>query len=330
MRTLPVHHEVTLSHRAYRFAAADNGACIVSGGSGAVTIFAAPGRAGGEVQVDDTLRGVAAARAGDAFAVLSQADLRIFDVNAARLASWPGVFDAAWFAADGSVWTIRSVDAQRCLLEVRVRDSGDVLATAIVSDPYAGSNCSFHPTRPGWPPSLWLAAGQDGQAIYWTRWAGDVISVERLEGIDFATPPCVHPDGGEMLLIEDLYDLAVRSRDSGELLRYLTWPYEDDEFIGSDAYYVSAEHALVSTNGGRLFLVELAGPSIVDEVCVAGHEPKPVRELYPRLDEDGLAADFSYMVPCADYRFVSAHSVLPSGDRESSRVLWWDGRDLFR
>ena len=69
---------------------------------------------------------------------------------------------------------------------------------------------------------------------------------------------------------------------------------------------------------------------IVDELAVEGHPSRPIKDLYPILEDDpGCATDLCVFEPSRDRTFVSIHERLPSpsGHWKGDLVLWRVSRD---
>jgi hypothetical protein len=107
----------------------------------------------------------------------------------------------------------------------------------------------------------------------------------------------------------------------------MQWPSEDEEDqIGDLVYYVDAHYALLQSNNGRLYLVDLETMTIEDEIRLHGHEPKPISELYPNLKGDrGLGSDLSFFLRFPHEQFLSVHGDRPSAhpDDRLDHILTW-------
>src|SRR4051794_2375117 len=70
-----------------------------------------------------------------------------------------------------------------------------VVQRVAVKDQFGASSCSFHSTgRPGLV-SLWIAAGQDGQEVYWLKRTGVGFSLKKVDDLTNCIPPVFSPDG---------------------------------------------------------------------------------------------------------------------------------------
>jgi hypothetical protein len=52
-------------------------------------------------------------------------------------------------------------------IQLRETDRWSVVSRAVVEDPFGASSASFHSTTRPDTWALWLAAGQDGQCVFW-------------------------------------------------------------------------------------------------------------------------------------------------------------------
>lgn len=181
-----------------------------------------------------------------------------------------------------------------------------------------GSSKSFHETgRPGLV-SLWLAAGQDGQDVYWLNGNDQGFSCELVPRLADTPPPTFSPDGSHFVTAYDdgtlrCYEFATM-REVGSGLKS---PVRNDHFMVCYCYFDN-RHALAKTNENRIFLINTSQMRLVEEVAVEGHEPRPVGEYYPTLaNEPGLCTDITWIERIGDV-------VVFYSDRE---ILWYRVRD---
>jgi hypothetical protein len=81
---------------------------------------------------------------------------------------------------------------------------------------------------------------------------------------------------------------------------------------------------LLDSLADLLYLVDLRKMAIADEVCLRGHEPRPVAEVYPKLSEGrGRCSDLSWFGPLPSGDFVSVHTELPFRPDGHDSVLTW-------
>jgi hypothetical protein len=108
-------------------------------------------------------------------------------------------------------------------------------------------------------------------------------------------PVELHPSGRELLVVTDggleRFTLPAMRRSSR------LEPPEELAFTESCSW-LGDERALVTdVEGARLFVVDLAAQAIVDEVRVAGHEPRTGAEVYglTGADADSLCTDLWWL-----------------------------------
>ena len=91
-------------------------------------------------------------------------------------------------------------------VEVQLRETErwSVVGSVAVEDPFEESHCSFHATSRPDVAALWLAAGQNGQRVYWVTKGPDTLGVEPEPFLDDTIPPVFAPNGNEFLVIDDL------------------------------------------------------------------------------------------------------------------------------
>ncbi len=233
--------------------------------------------------------------------------------------------ESSRFSANGLFWTCERFDAQTIVLEILDPKTWAKVARTQIGDPYGDSHVSLlrHPNKDS--VVVWLAAGQDGQCLFWARQNEKTIVAERFSELVDTTWPSFSPSGEEFLVISN-----------GELQRYryprgpqtgrMEWSTGDeDDQIGDFVSYVDADFALVQSNSGRLYVVDVETMTIDEEISIQGHEPRPISEIYPSLKGDrGLYSDCWLFLPLPNDRFLSIHqerSVPP--DESNDHLLTW-------
>jgi WD40 repeat protein len=205
-------------------------------------------------------------------------------------------FDDCHFDETGEfLWLAASHDAEQCEIQLVETAKWSLVQRTLVGDPFGGSNCSFHRTGKVGLTSLWLAAGQDGQQVYWLNRVDNSFSCTLEPHLTDTIPPVFSPDGKHLLVVNDEGAICKYSfpkmRQIGSSLKLKS---EDDSFAES-LCYLNERHALATTREQRIFLVDTGAMTVAGEVSVEGHEPRPIGEYYPTLAEErGLGTDISY------------------------------------
>jgi hypothetical protein len=230
------------------------------------------------------------------------------------LARLEGAFCSSAFSRDERVlWAVVRNGPAEAVLEARDGTSIQVIGSAPVADPFRDSY--FHPVPHPIDPTrlvVWAAAGQDGQCAYRAAWADRTVRVERLAEMKECTLPAFSRSGDRLVMLCDEGELRHYTFPDGSLLGRMPWPFdEEDSERGDYALFAGDRRALFPTNEHRMHLVDLERMQVIDEVAVAGHEPRPARELY-RLDEDGLCTDLEVIVSLGADAFLSSHLDLPT------------------
>ena len=206
-----------------------------------------------------------------------------------------GFEDCRFDESGERLWLAAHIGNDDVELSVVDGQTGTLISKSVVHDPFGESSCSFHTTN--WPGrlALWLAAGQDGQIVYWLHASPDGFTWDQEVVLQNTTPPAFCADGSTFLVCDECggiaqYDYAT-GRKLGPTVRS---PDEDGRFAESHCY-LDSDRAIAATNEGRVFLIDTRRMAIVDEVVVEGHEPRPIHEYYPTLkDSDELATDISW------------------------------------
>ena len=139
---------------------------------------------------------------------------------------------------------------------------------------------------PSGPPRARTASG------FWARDTGHAVEIQAIPAIDECTPPCFNGDGSEFLIVEgdclSRWTFPALERTSS----VVEWPWlesdDDDDDLGTCVAWAGRERAVMSTNENRLYLIDLGRRTVLDEVAIVGHEPRPSGALpRPRARDRG-------------------------------------------
>lgn len=242
-----------------------------------------------------------------------------------------GSFESCYFSPDGALWCAERLDSDKIGLQIRDTATSQPIARAEFDDPFGDSQCRFYPHPIGNHVAIWVAAGQDGQCLFWAHREGPEIIVDRFKDLDETTPPSFSPDGKQFLVIGN-QELRHYVFPHGPLIASMEWPDETgDDAIGDIVSFVDSNRALLTSNENRLFLIDLSEMAIIDEIAIRGHEPRPIGEVYPRLSgQTGLCGDLSFFMRMPDGDFLSVHREFPSvgTDHGHDRLLTWRVADV--
>jgi hypothetical protein len=149
------------------------------------------------------------------------------------------------------------------------------------------------------------------------------LRVVPLTDVFDISPPVFSRDGVSVLVIAESDELRRYSFPAGELVSTFKWPARDDR-LDTYAAFAGDDAALVLSNYGRLYLVDLVRAALVTEVVVPGHLPRPMSELYPPLTDSVLASDAHYLGECGAGMFISTHKDLTADDADwrDSVAIW--------
>ena len=86
------------------------------------------------------------------------------------------------------LWSAVHTSSDTAALEIRETKSCEVVACAEVPDPFESSGLMLfsHPSEDR--VALWVAAGQDGQCLYWGRYDGSKLEVQRFPDLTDTAP----------------------------------------------------------------------------------------------------------------------------------------------
>lgn len=206
---------------------------------------------------------------------------------------------------DEVVWTAQRLDRDHVELALRGRLDGEVRRSVRLVDRFHDATVwLLAGPRPG-TVVVWFAAGQDGQACVLVSDAGAALVATAVPP-DHACPPAFAPSGDAYLAVCG-GRLELRAWPGGEVLDECRWggEGEDDvaaevdgtELPGDHVDYLPGGYGVWSSQHGRLYVLDLAGLFVVDEVVIDGHPLVPAHVRYPTLVGDDA--------PCSDFQFAA-------------------------
>jgi hypothetical protein len=325
MLTVPADASTSLGHRAFYVAASVDGQRVVALTSDGHGSFIDQ-RSVRVLNVREKPNQIALDSAGRVLAVASDRGLFLLDTSTGEvIARDTGVFQGCHFsAADAHLWVARPRDKHHGVVELRDARTLRINAEETLRDPFGDSAFMLFPNPGPLAVSIWAAAGQDGQCLFWAKADGATVSVDPFDELMEVSPPDFASDGGSFIAVVDA-SVTRYSYPDGRLLATIPWPHGEEDPIGDGAFFVTREKAIVTSNEGRMYMLDLKRGVILEEVAVSGHTPRPVRELYPSLaHETGLCTDMAFVVSLAGGRFLSIHQRLPSRSNEwQDEIVAW-------
>jgi hypothetical protein len=263
---------------------------------------------------------------GGLLAVATDRGLLVLDTStAAVVAREPGAFQGCHFSGTNSVWAVRAPQKQYATLELRDACTLRIVVQESVPDPFGDSSFRLFPNPGPVAVSVWAAAGQDGQGLFWASVETGAISVRPLADVTQVCPPHFATDGASLVAVVDDAEVRQYSYPEGRLLAAIPSPSDNEAGFGDGVFSIGTEQALVQSNDGRLHVLDLRRAVVSEELSIEGHLPRPVPDLYPTLANDtGLESDLAFVVPVGGGRFLSVHRQLPSAPNEwNDSLLSW-------
>lgn len=193
------------------------------------------------------------------------------------------------------IWLATPQSDDECEISLLKTNDWSVTHRERIHDDFFASNWSFQSLRRPDSVSLYIAAGQDGQEVHFLKQKDGHFTRRRIDLLSNSTPPVFSPDSERFLTLNEengicQFDFASMTRIGSEM--YFT--DEDDQFDTSMCY-LDSQRLLVSTNAGRIFMVNADKMLITDEIALERHEPRPTHVYYPTLtDDNGIATDISW------------------------------------
>jgi hypothetical protein len=221
-----------------------------------------------------------------------------------KVSSARGFADCFFDASGDVLWLAAPVSDRECQVSLVETKGWSVVCRAVVEDRFGQSYFTFYPAGKPGLLALWIAAGQDGQDVYWLKLKGLEFSCDRVKELTNCTPPMFSSDRSEFLVLTEGNSICRYAFPSMTQLGSLCVTIGDnDPFarFGGSICYLDSQHALAATNGQRIFLIDIAKMQIDDELAIEGHEPRPFGESSPALDKQvGLTTDISWFTRLGD------------------------------
>jgi hypothetical protein len=329
MIAIPTRAQATLTHRAYFVVVSSTGDVLAVSPEGECTLLGPDLSTRARFQCAPKPTAVALSAAHGRIAVCSAWGLSIRDLEGRETHAVPIELGAGClFAPEHDLlWTIHPVDLHTFELGLRDGSNGRLLKQQRFSSPEQDASPSLHPHPSSRAVTIWIAAGQDGQWLFWGREDGTGIQIAPLAGVDRCALPAFAPGGQALLLLEGS-TLARWSTDGSDRTAVVTegpW-LQDDDYLVESLAWLTNDRAVTATNEGRLWLVDPWNRRIVDEAYVQGHAPGPIGTIWPELArETGIASNLSFFTGGSS-GVVSVHFVplRAGGPLEAVHLAAWD------
>jgi len=176
----------------------------------------------------------------------------------------PAGSDSVLFGSDGLLWTC----VIGGLVQIFEPKQWKSVARLEFEDPYGGSFVHLFPHTDDGSVVIWIAAGQDGQAIFWARHRKGKIDVEMFPELSDTAPRALNPWLEEFLVVSE-GELQLYDYPRGPLKGRLVWPEEEEYGLAECVVYVDEDRAVVSSLDDRLFLIDVDKMRIIDPVTIA-------------------------------------------------------------
>jgi len=229
----------------------------------------------------------------------------------------PSGFEDCFFDETGEhLWCVARTHEDEVEVQLRVKGNWEVAASVSVEDPFGASGGFFYPTVAPETISLWLAAGQDGQQVYWVRRVAKALSCTAEACLRNTTAPAFSTRGDEFLAVNEGRDVCKFSfptvRQTGRCL----WTGAEDDCFGESLCFLNAQYALVSSANGRIFFLDVSRMRIINEVAIEYHEPRPEDQLFPGCAGKSLCTNIE------QFTRTEEHVVFVSGQNMGDLTRW--------
>lgn len=239
-------------------------------------------------------------------------------------------FEDCLFDATGNfLWLAAPLNEDEYEVQLIETKTWSLVERATIADPFGKSSCTFFSTERPDLTALWLAAGQDGQQVYWLKRSGNGFSCALEPLLTNTIPPAFSPSGEFYLVANDARAICKYDFHTMRQVGVPVKSGDEDDSFAESLVFLNEQQALASTNEGRLFVVDTQRLEIETEADLEGHETRPIGEYYPTLaKERGLATDISYFLRLGDVVFFVYRRDSGTGlEGWKDTLLWLRVRD---
>lgn len=210
-------------------------------------------------------------------------------------------FDGCLFTDDGQfLWCSAPLSGREIEIQLRETKGWSIVAKTIIQEPFRKSSTSFHRAN-GEVTTLWAASGQEGQQVFWMTHGTDWCRATAEPCLRDTVPPAFSPGGREFLVVDDGRCLCRYEYPPRTPIGSCETPDGEDDPFAEWIHYLDDHRAIAKTFNSRILLADVPNMRILDEIALAGHEPRPIEHYYPTLRGDQqLCTDISYFVCCGD------------------------------
>ena len=202
---------------------------------------------------------------------------------------------ACCFTSNGRyLWHIAAYSAddsdnenEERMMEIRLLecDTWHLVDKAIIKDPYGDSHLWLYEAADSEKIALWLV-GRHGEQVYWlTKEINHITYTSEFRDMTY---PVFSASGQEFLSVDGKGTLSKYQFPDVQLLSVHQLPCleEQDDNLGFQLCYIGDKRALAVSSKQRLFLLDLAQMTVLDEVVLAGHEPQPISLYYQGITDN--------------------------------------------
>jgi len=306
MRAISPLMDVALSHDARLTAGADSGYVVVLSAEGDASLISPDFKTVKTFSVPEDPQAAALSPDGSLLAVAAADGITLLSTSTFEKSHrLNDAFLSCLFVGEKLFWTCARFTESTVILEAWAPGSWTKIARVKVADPYGNSEFSLYPHPDTNSVVVCAAAGQDGQCLFWATLGGTEINVIHFEALDEVGIPSFSPSGKEFLVTSECA-LHRYAYPQGPLKGSLTELDDDeDDPIGYFVSYLDADHAVLTSMGGRLFLVDAAEMSVIDAVAVI---------------DPGPSGNLDFLLELTEGRFVLVYRERGRGTHRSSRI----------
>src|SRR5688572_18912813 len=181
---------VVLGHRALHFVAANSGHVVALSKEGVGTLIAPDRLTVTRFEVGFQIAGAAISPDGRWLALLRDNIMSFVTLpDLVERARVDDIVETCLFSSSGAwLWSAFHTNGNTAVLEIRNAKTGEVIVRTEVTDPFESSSLMLfsHPSEDR--VALWVAAGQDGQCLYWGNYDGSKLTTQLFPDLKDTTP----------------------------------------------------------------------------------------------------------------------------------------------